>query len=404
MKILYITQYFYPEIGATTNRALANVREMSRKGHDVTVLTEMPNHPKGIIFPNYRGKFFFHEKIENFKVNRVWVYTNSNKTSVTRLLFYISFMLFGTLHTVLHWNKYDIVYVTSPPLFVGQIGFWLKKFFPRVKFVFEVRDLWPDAAIEMGELKNEKIAKLSYKLEIRFYKNANIIISVTEQFKERIINKGIAAEKIYVIRNGSDLSYKNIEIPEQLNKQYQKDRNFIIAYAGNLGIAQNLTSILDAAWKLKKENIIFLFLGSGPEEKKLHEYAKKMDNVYFVGEIPKEKINKYYSLADCGIIPLRNIKVFESTIPSKLFDYMSASLPILLGVKGESKQILEQSEAGICYEPDDVNDLVEKIRFLKNNKQLMNEMKTKGRIFVENNFNRNTLADKLIEILETLIK
>ena len=404
MKILYITQYFHPEIGATTNRSLANIRYLSKKGHDVTVLTEIPNHPKGIIFDGYKGKMFMTESMEEFKIKRVWVFTSVKKNFVTRLLFYITFAILGSLSAIFRWGKYDIVYVTSPPLFVGMIGLVLKFFFPNTKFVLEVRDLWPDAAIEMGELKNKQFRNFSYSLEKSLYKKADHIVAVTKRFKTRIIEKGYSGDKISVIRNGSDLTFKKLEISNELKERYKTENKFIVIYAGILGIAQNLTTILKAAERLKDDNIFFLLVGTGPEESILKDYSesRNLTNVIFTGEIPKEKMSEYFSLADCGLIPLKNIKVFERTIPSKLFDYMSANLPIILGVKGEAKEILEKSEAGICFEPDNVEDLVDKIIYLKNNKSEMSQMKIKGRDFVKTNFDRSKLAEKLDEVFAKL--
>ena len=397
MRILYITQYFYPEIGATTNRALANVRYFSKKGHKVTVLTEMPNHPKGTIFNGYRGKMFMTETLENFKIQRVWVYTSVKKNFIIRLLFYISFAFLGSLSTIFSWEKYDIVYVTSPPLFVGIIGLVLKYLFPKTKFVFEVRDLWPDAAVEMGELKNKYFRKFSFILERQLYTKADKIIAVTQKFKERIIAKGFIKEKICVIRNGSDMQFEKISITNSIKLKYKSNDEFIIIYAGILGIAQNLKTILDTAIILKNENIRFLLIGTGPEEKLLKDYSKQsnIENVEFIGEVPKEKINDYLSLADCGIIPLKNIPVFDSTIPSKLFDYMSANLPILLGVKGEAKEILNESKAGIYFEPDNSKDLADKILFLLKNINEIEKMSKLGRQFVAEHFNRIILAEQL---------
>ena len=401
MRILYITQYFYPEIGATTNRALANVRYLSKKGHDVTVLTEMPNHPKGIIFDGYKGKFIITETMEEFKIKRVWVFTSVKKNFITRLLFYISFACLGSLSAILSWKRYNVVYVTSPPLFVGIIGLALKLFFPGTKFIFEVRDLWPDAAVEVGELKNKHFRKFSYSLEKLLYKKADHIIAVTERFKLKIVEKGSSSKKISVIRNGSDLSFQKVDVSEEMKKKFNTNRNFIVIYAGNLGIAQNLTTVLKAAVLLKEKNILFLMIGTGPEEALLKDYAKShnLTNVIFTGEIAKENISEYLSLSDCGIIPLKNIKVFERTIPSKLFDYMSANLPIILGVKGEAKEILEQSETGICFEPDNIDDLKEKILYLQKNEELLKNFSRNGRKTVSEKFNRMELAEKLEKII-----
>ena len=397
MKILYVTQYFYPEICATTNRALANVRLFADKGHDVTVLTEMPNHPKGIIFPKYRKKIFVKEIYENFKILRVWVFTSKRKNFLTRILFYTSFMFTGIFFALLNWKKYDIVYVTSPPLFVGPIGLFLKKIFPKTKFVFEVRDVWPDVAVEIGELKNPKIIKLSHHIASKAYLCADKIICVTQSFKKRLLNKGISENKISVHYNGSDLQFKKIQKKQELVKKYKLENKFVVLYAGNLGLAQNIETILFAAKILEKENIIFLLIGSGPKETELKNIVKKenIKNVLFLGEIQKEQMNRFFALADCGIIPLKNSNIFRETIPSKLFDYMSAELPIILGVEGEAKKILEKSQAGVYYEPDNFKQLAEKIIFLKTNKKMLKEMSSKGREFVEKNFNRTIIAKEI---------
>jgi len=401
MRILYITQYFHPEIGATTNRALANVRCFANIGHDVTVLTEMPNHPKGIIFDGYKHKMFMKEKMEDFMIHRVWVFTSVKKNFITRILFYISFMFMGFLHTLFNWKKYDVIYVTSPPLFAGVIGYFLKKIYRRTKFIFEVRDLWPDVAIEMRELQNKQYQNLSYKMERDFYKSADKIISVTESFKERIVAKGIYGDKINVVRNGTDLEFNKVTVSEQLRNHFEVENNFIVVYAGILGIAQNIKTLLESGKQLSSYNVKILLVGSGPEERILKEYAKdnKISNVIFIGEVTKADVGEYLMLADCGIIPLRNIKVFESTIPSKLFDYMAASLPILLGVKGEAAEILKQAKAGITYEPDDSEDLAIKILWLKNNPNQLKQMSLNGRKFVEINYNRMKKAEELEKIL-----
>jgi glycosyltransferase involved in cell wall biosynthesis len=195
-----------------------------------------------------------------------------------------------------------------------------------------------------------------------------------------------------------------VNVPVELSQKYNSESNFIIAYAGNLGIAQNLLTVLKTAEKFINENVIFLIIGTGPQEKLLKDYALDHDinNVSFIGELPKEEVSKYFSLADCGLIPLKDISVFERTIPSKLFDYMSASLPILLGVKGEANDILLDSRAGIAYYPDDPDDLKDKILFLKSNPHILADFRANGRKFVEKHFDRNKLAAELENIITLL--
>ena len=405
MRILYITQYFYPEVGATTNRALANVKYLSEKGHDVTVLTEMPNHPKGIIFNGYKGKIFMTETMESFKIKRVWVYTSKKKTFVTRLLFYFSFMFMGILSSVVNWRKYDVVYVTSPPLFVGPIGIVLKKLFHKTKFIFEVRDLWPDSAIEIGELNSKKAIKLSYALENSLYKTADHIVGVTKSIRDDIIAKGFKENKVSLIYNGTDLEIKEEKIDLSLLKRYNLENKFTVIYAGNIGLAQNIKTVIDAVNLLNNDDISLLIVGTGPEEKMLQNYVKenRIRNISFTGEVKRCDVGKYLALADCSIVPLRNVRVFEKALPSKLFDYMSVNLPVIAGLKGEAKELLESTETGICYEPEDVSDLSEKIKFLYDNPDILEKLSKNGYNIIKEKFNRETSAAKLEALLLKLL-
>ena len=408
MKILYISQYFYPEVCAPTNRAMANVKYLADKGHEVTVLTEIPNHPRGIIFDGYKHKLFLKERIDNFLINRVWVFTSRKKNFVTRMLFYVSFMVFGTIHTLVNWKKYDVVYTSSPPLFVAGIAIVLKKFFPKVKYVFEVRDLWPDSAIDLGELNNKFAIKYSEKMEKKIYSISGKIIVISNYIKSKIIDKGIADKKITVIHNGTDEEFitKTKKVPHDLLEKYRTRNNFIVIYAGNIGIAQNLNIIINSAEMLQNENVLFLFVGDGPYRNQLEQLVaiNKMSNIVFVGEIDREKIHEYLCLADCGVVILKRIPLFTGALPSKIFDYMACGLPILLGVEGEAKTLVEDSGTGLGFKSDNSKDLAKKIMHLKDHPDELNLMASKGRDFVYNNFNRTKQASKIEKILKELLE
>ena len=408
MKILYISQYFHPEIGATTNRALANVRCFANKGHDVTVLSEIPNHPKGIIFDGYKRRLFMKEKMEDFMIHRVWVYTNKKKNFITRLLFYLSFMFLGTIHTIFSWKKYDVIYVTSPPLFVGVIGLWLKKIFKKTKFIFEVRDLWPDSAVELGELKNRIFIKLSQKVEKKIYDISEHIVVVTEYMKNKIITKGYDENKISIVYNGTDYEFMTRDMDEKLEQftSLKEEGKFICIYAGIIGIAQGLELMLKVAKKLSDDEVELFLVGVGPELEKLKKMANSMNlkNLHFIGQVARNKIHLYLANADLGIIPLRKMELFKGALPSKIFDYLVCNLPILLGIKGEAAKILKESKAGITYKPDNSEDLAEKILYLKSNPEKLNEMASRGRFFVEEKFNRQKMASKLEKKLVKLLE
>jgi len=408
MKILYISQYFYPEVCAPSNRAIANVKHLADIGHEVTVLAEMPNHPKGIIFAGYKCKLFIKERIDNFIVNRVWVFTSKKKNFITRMLFYNSFMISGILHTLINRKKYDIVYTSSPPLFVVGIPIILKMFFSKSKYVFEVRDLWPDSAIDLGELNNRFAIRSSLRLESKIYSISDKIIVISDYMKRTIIKKGIEDKKIAIIHNGTDEDFigKIKEVPSILKEEYNSADNFIVIYAGNIGIAQNLSIVIESARLLQNENIFFLLVGDGPNKKELEKRVNKnsLRNVKFVGEINREKIHEYLCLADCGVIILKKIPLFKGALPSKIFDYLACSLPILLGVEGEAKEIIEKSGTGLGFIADNSEDLAKKILYLKQHPTECDSMAAKGKDFVYNNFNRTKQASKIAEILEGLLE
>ena len=407
MRILYISQYFYPEICAPSNRAYANVKYLSEKGHRVAILTEMPNHPKGVILDGYKKKIFCHEKMDGFDVLRVWVYATPNKNFITRLLFYFSFTFFGIIYGILNWKNFDAIYVTSPPLFVGLIGIFLKKLFPKTKFIFEVRDLWPDAAIVLDELKNKIFIKLSRRLERACYIVSDKIITVTNSFKQEIIKKRINKDKILVVRNGTDINNWIKVNDEDISNRLGLNKDFVVLYAGNLGLAQGLETVLYSANELRnEEDILFLLIGDGPDKGRLKDITKTLNlkNVIFVPAVPISDIPKYLSVASCGIVPLKKSKVFSGTIPSKLFDYMACELPILLGVDGEAREILEESKGGLFYEPENYYELSKQILWLKNHPDERSQIGKNGRKFVEKYYNREKQAEKLEKELLKLVE
>ncbi|NQV19047.1 MAG: glycosyltransferase family 4 protein [Armatimonadetes bacterium] len=398
MKILYITQYFYPEVGATTNRALANVRYLSKKGHNVKVLTEMPNHPKGIIFDGYKKKIFLKEKMEHFSISRVWVFTSSKKNFVTRMLFYLSFMFMGIIYTLFNWKKYDVIYVTSPPLFVGVIGIFLKKIFPKTKFVFEVRDLWPDVAIEMGELKNPMLISMSKILEKKIYEKSELIISLTKGIYKSI--SSISPEKSKFIPNGVDIDIfkreKNI-----------KSSQFIVVYAGHHGLLSGMDLIIEAANILRNEDIFFYFVGDGPLKTKCQTLTTnfQLEKVQFYNSISLFKVSEFLSQCSVGISSGKKINLVKYSIPVKMFGYMACELPVILSQEGESVEIINKARCGISSIPENATDLAKKILWMKNHPKERIEMGIRGRKFVEKYYNREKQAEILeLELLEIMNK
>ncbi len=387
MKILYITQYFFPEIGATTNRALANVRYLANKKHTVTVLTELPNHPKGVFFEGYKHKISMSEKMENFVINRVWVYTSQKKNFITRILFYVSFMLMGFINTMLKWRKYDLIYISSPPLFVAGIGLMLKVFYPKVRIVFEVRDLWPKSAVDLGELNNPRAIKFAEKLENAIYTKSDLIIGLTVGIKNYISKE--FPKKTICIPNGVDLTL--------YNKTSGRDELFTVCYTGTMGLIHSVDTIIEAAKLLQDEDIIFQFIGDGAKKNEIIALSKKykLDCVRFIDSVPIKKIQDYLSKASIGISTTKKFELCKGTIPVKIFGYMACELPVIVSGWGESVDIIKEAGCGLWVDAENPEQLAEKILYLKNNPEELASMGKLGREFVEKYYNREKQAEQI---------
>ena len=404
LRVLYLSQYFPPEIGATQSRSYEMAKHLVEQGHHVTVITEMPNHPKGIIHPDYKGKLFLKEKIDNINIIRVWVYTSSIKTFYSRMLFYITFMVNAFFAGLFSKEKYNLVFATSPPFFVGLSGLLLS-FCKRTKFIFEARDLWPESAIVLNELKNPLFIKLSEFLEKVYYKYAVAIVVVTKGIKKRLIAKKISSKKIVVIPNGSNTAlfkpYSQLK-----RKELNLKDEFVIGYAGIFGIAQGMENLCELADQMKSErDIKFLFIGEGPKKEKIKniKISKHLDNLIILDEIPREEIARYIACFDVAIVPLKKCLLFEGAVPTKIFDCMACEKPIIVAIKGEAKEIIESSNAGIAVSPENVEEMQNAILKLKKSEEMRKSMSQNGRQFVLKERRRCQLAHNLKELMESIV-
>ena len=397
MKILYISQYFPPEVGATQTRAIEMASNLVKQGHDVTVLTEFPNHPKGIIPKAYRWKLVEREHLNGIKVVRTWVFTRPNKNFYTRMGFYLSFMFMASIVGSFLRGRFDIVYATSPPFFVGAAGLWLSKI-KRAKFVIEIRDLWPQSAVELGELNNKRFIRWAEKLEELYYKKARKIIAVTQGIFDTIYERGF--KNVALVLNGTNTELffntgpvKRLELGDQ--------NTFVVLYAGILGLAQGMEQLCELAEQaLSHSDIQFVFIGDGPLKSKVEEIKaeKNLTNLKLLGEIPREEIPKYLSSADCSLVPLKKNPLFLGALPSKMFDCMACERPVILSVDGEAKKVLSESGGGIFVGPENTTQMLDAILKLKDNAALCESMGKSGREFVEKNFSRRQKALELEKI------
>ena len=409
MKILYISQYFPPEAGATQTRAFENVRYLKSKGHDVTVLCEIPNHPAGIVFKGYRGRLYKREIIDGIRVLYIRVFTSQKKNFLTRMAFYLSFMVGASMAGMLLLRqKFDLIYATSPPLPAAGAGLWIS-FYKKNPFFFEVRDLWPDSAIELGELKNSLVIIMAKKLEQMCYERATKVIVVTNGIEKTLKEqKQIPGSKVELIPNGAtiDSFYRDKAGGERLRSDLGLDNKFIVLYAGILGIAQNLETLLKAANELRGcPDIHFLVAGAGPKKKELETMAARLElkNLDFIGERPRKDMPQLYSAVDAALVPLAKNDLFKHARPSKIFDAWSCETPVILGIDGEARQLLNQCGGGLFYQPDNYESLAQKVVEMRD----MGEEKTRGmgrdaRAYVETYHSRTLYAKKLEHIIRNL--
>ena len=404
MRILFLSQYFPPEAGATQIRALEMARNWVRVGHEITMICEIPNHPSGIIPPEYRGKTFERTKLYGIDVIRVWVKTSPIKTFKTRTLFYMSYMLTSSLAgLLLTRNKFDLVYATSPPLFVGAAGLFLS-WTKRIPLFFEVRDIWPESAIALGELSNPKFIALAKQLEITCYTRAKKIVVVTNGIYNRLQDQGITQDKLVVVSNGANVEQFQFqpEIRKGIREELHLEGKFCVIYAGIHGIAQRLETIIEAAQILKSnQEISFLLIGDGPERNHILELVQNfsLKNVIMLPEQPVEAIPGYLSASDVALIPLRKLDVFQGALPSKIFDAWACQLPVLLSVDGEARQIVEDAKGGIYVPPEDPQALATAILAMKEDPEARSAMGLNGRSYTENNYSRKVLAEKLAGVI-----
>ncbi len=406
MRILFLSHYFPPEVNAPASRTFEHCREWVREGHDVTVVTCAPNHPRGKVFEGYRNRLFQREVVDGVKVIRIWSYLSANRGVRKRSLNYLSY-LFSSILLSPFFPRADIVISTSPQFFNGLAGYVIGKI-KRAPWLLEIRDLWPDSIREVDAMKDSWVLSVLERLEGFAYRKANEIVPVTHAFKEYMIGKGIDAAKIDVITNGANLALFTFSDDggKSLRQSLGLGNRFVAAYVGTHGMAHHLETVLEAAARLRDvPEIVFLMVGDGARKEALRQKKEEMglDNVVMVDQLPKERMPEIWALTDASLVLLKKTPVFETVIPSKIFESMAMQRPIVLGVRGESQRIIEQSGAGICIEPESGEALAEAVLTLYRSPQLRSEMGEKGREAVEQHYNRAVLARRYLDVMNKTV-
>lgn len=402
MKILFLTDNFPPEVNAPASRTYEHCREWIKSGAEVTVITCVPNFPKGKVFEGYKNKLYQTEMMDGIKVVRVWTYMVPNKGFFKRTLDYISFSVSSFIAGL--FQKADVIIATSPHFFTALAGRTLK-FWKRTPWIMEVRDLWPEEIKTAGVMKDNFIIKYFEWQEIRCYRSAKKIVVVTDSYKKYISGRGIPEDKIEVVKNGVNRDLfspmgKDQEIIENLGLQGKQ----IIGYIGTMGLNQQLDFILKCAKEhLGKNNYHFLFIGEGAEKEKLIALKQEwgLTNVTILDSVPKNIVRRYISILDICLINLKKNSANYKVIPSKIFENAGMGIPILMGVLGEAQEIVESHHAGLCFEPDNEEDFNNKLN------QLMEPgyytTCKDGCLRLAADFDRKVLASKMLEVIKCVI-
>jgi len=407
INILFISQYFPPEMGALAARTYEHCVRWVKRGHKVTIISGTPNHPTGKIYPGYKNKLIQRENVDGIQVIRTWVYLVPNRKPWERIANYTSFMVSSIFGILFVSSKIDAVIASSPQLLVGITGYLASRL-KRCPFIFEVRDLWPESIAAVSPIKNNFFLKLLNLLAGFLYKKADKVIAVSPAIKEAIISKGGDKNKVEMIPNGVDLGlFKPAVINgRKIRECFNLYNKFIVSYIGTIGLAHGLGIVLEVAKKLEKyEDITFLFVGEGAEKEKLIKRSRemKLKNVLFVPRQPKSEIPAFLAASDVALVLLRKREVFKTVIPSKMLEIMAAKKPMILGVEGQAKEILEDANAGIAIEPENADQLCNAIIKLYHDRELRNKFGSNGRSFVEKNYNRDILALKYEKVLMELV-
>jgi glycosyltransferase involved in cell wall biosynthesis len=410
MKILLLHQYFLEENDPGGSRWNEMTKTWTALGHEVTVIAGMV-HANGLEKrAEYKGKYFVKKMQGQVNVQRTHVSESYNSGFLGRLWGYFSFM-FSSLWAGLFKvkGKFDVVIVTSPPLFVGISGYLISRF-KKAPMVFEIRDLWPESAIDTGVLNNKWIIKLAYAVEKFLYKKAKLINVLTPAFYNTLRDKkNISISKLIMIPNAADFSLSDEILTtfdrDAFRKQHNLEGHFIITYVGAHGVANHLEQILLAGKALEDTNVLFLLIGQGMEKARLIKLAENMEvkNVRFIDSVPKKDVFRYIIASDMGASVLKNVDTFKTVYSNKTFDYFSCKKPILMAIDGVSRELVETADAGTYVEPENVVEYNRIIRFYLQNPEKIKEQGENGYAYAKINFDRNVLANNYIDKLKEIL-
>jgi glycosyltransferase involved in cell wall biosynthesis len=403
VKILFLSHYFPPEVNAPANRVHEHARAWVRDGHEVTVITGVPNHPRGELFPGYVNRWLQEERVDGIRVLRTWMYLTANEGFARRTANYVLFLCTAIL-AGLRAPRPDVVVATSPQFFCGIAGAVLGAL-RRRPFVLEVRDLWPESIVALGQLRRGSLPVRAVEAVERWlYRRAAGVVVVTRAFARHVAARGVPEDRIALVTNGIDGDAWTPRAPAPaLLARHGIGGTLRVGYVGTLGLAHGLETVLGAAEKLAGEGVEFVFVGDGADRARIEAdtRARGLTGVHFVGLVPRSEVPAWLASLDVLLVMLRDLPVFETVIPSKLFEFAAMERPIVLSApRGEVRDMVESAGAGVCVDAEDAEQLAGAIRALRDDPARTRAMAARARAWAEPGFRRELLARKMVRFLQ----
>lgn len=407
MRILFLSHYFPPEVNAPASRTYEHCKQWVQDGHEVTVVTCAPNHPRGIVYDGYRNTLFQRTEKDGIQVLRVWTYVTANEGFLKRTLNYLSYML-AAVSVAPFLSNFDVVLSTSPQFFNGLAGYLVSRL-KRLPWILEIRDLWPESIVAVGAITNRPVIRLLEGLESFAYRKADHLVVVTDAFKAHMMKRGIVSKKVTVIKNGVDFSLykKPPHGSRDLSRELGLEGKFVASYFGTHGMAHHLETVLEAAHELREwKEIVFLLVGDGAERSRLVTMRDemKLSNVVLLDQQPKKKMPELWSLSSVSVVLLKKSALFKTVIPSKIVESMAMERPVILGVEGESAELVLSAGGGICIEPECSKDLAIQVLKLYRDPMLCQELGSSGRRYVLEHFDRRVLARQFADVMKLVCR
>ena len=400
MRLLIFTQHFPPETVATGRRASDLAESLTSRGHYVAVITARPNHPSSLGLPFCRQAAQDEYAAAGYRILRVPLFCSADPGTLKRFLTYATFM-FSAAWWSIRQPRPDALLAVSPlPTGLAALpAHW----WHRAPLVFDLQDIWPDSALAIGVMERGWVLRMLRRLERLFYRRCARVVGISDGFKRYLVDLGLPPERVAVIYNGVDWENFAAAPPsDELRRVEQLAGKFVVGYIGNLGLAQRLDTVLEAAQQLRNESVVFLLLGEGVEKQRLTALARArgLQNVRFLQGVPRHDVPSVLAACDALLVILRDDPLFKITIPSKIYEYMAAGKPILCSVGGEATALVVEARCGLPVRPSDGSALADGARALLADPSLCRALGEAGAAWARARFERAGLMGAYADLME----